>query len=51
MAEGVVFSDGTAAMRWLTEFASTAVYANIEQLEAIHGHGGATRVIFCADLV
>lgn len=51
VAEGVVFSDGTAAMRWLTEFASTAVYANIEQLEAIHGHGGATRVIFCADLV
>jgi hypothetical protein len=45
VAEGVVFSDGTCAMRWRTEVASTAVYASLEDLEYIHGHEGKTRVV------
>ncbi|HEU5046145.1 MAG TPA: hypothetical protein VFT75_18640 [Nocardioidaceae bacterium] len=49
VAEGVVFSDGRVAMRWLTETASTAVYDNIADVTAIHGHNGSTRVVL-ADL-
>lgn len=42
VAEGVRFTDGTAALRWCTEHSSTAVYASMEDLIAIHGHGGKT---------
>ena len=42
VAEGVRFTDGTAAMRWRTGTASTAVYASMADVEAIHGHGGKT---------
>ncbi len=42
VAQGVQFDDGTCAMRWLTETASTAVYDSIGDLEKIHGHGGKT---------
>ena len=43
VAEGVMFSDGTACLRWLTRHASTAVYPDIPTLMEIHGHGGKTR--------
>jgi hypothetical protein len=36
--EGVVFSDGTCAVRWLTEFRSHSVWASYADLEKIHGH-------------
>lgn len=36
--EGVVFSDGTCAIRWLTAKRSTAVWASLEDMRAIHGH-------------
>lgn len=44
VAEGVVFTDGHCAMRWLTETASTAFYDSIADLEKIHGHHGSTVV-------
>jgi hypothetical protein len=44
VAEGVRFGDGTCAMRWRTETASTAVYGSVADLEAIHGHEGATEI-------
>lgn len=46
VAEGVEFSDGTAALRWRSGLASTAVYASVEDLVAIHGHHGATTVVW-----
>lgn len=46
VAEGVVFTDGTAAMRWKTGTASTAVYESIDDVQAIHGHDGATKIVF-----
>jgi hypothetical protein len=46
VAEGVIFTDGRCAMRWLTATASTGLYDSIEQLEQIHGHGGKTKVTF-----
>jgi hypothetical protein len=45
VAQGVCFDDGTCVMRWLTKIASTAFYESLTQLEAIHGHGGKTRVV------
>lgn len=46
VANGIVFPDGSVAMRWATGTASTAVYASVEDVETIHGHGGKTRVVF-----
>jgi hypothetical protein len=36
--EGVVFSDGTACVRWLTEFRSHSIWASWDDLEKVHGH-------------
>lgn len=44
IAEGVVFEDGTVAMRWRTKHVSTALYASVADVEAIHGHNGKTVV-------
>lgn len=44
VAEGFVFEDGTVAMRWKSARASTNIYASIEDVIAVHGHGGATQV-------
>jgi len=48
VAEGIEFSNGMCAMCWLTAMHSVAVYPNIRQLEAIHGHNGRTRVEWAA---
>jgi len=45
VAQGVVFDDGTCALRWLTAHRSTAVYDSVETLEKIHGHGGKTQIL------
>lgn len=44
VAEGVRFSDGAVALRWRTTTSSTAIYDNMGDLIAVHGHGGATQV-------
>ena len=44
VAYGVAFPDGTAVLRWDTKVNSTVFYDSITDLEAIHGHGGKTRV-------
>lgn len=36
--EGVEFSDGTVAVRWLTAKRSTSVWNSLEDMLAIHGH-------------
>jgi len=46
VAEGVQFSNGWCAMSWLTAMHSVAIYPNVQQLQAIHGHNGRTRVEF-----
>lgn len=48
IAEGVLFSDGTCALRWLTKHRSTALYEDLKTLVAIHGHDGKTQVRFPA---
>lgn len=48
VAWGVQFPDGFVAMRWATGApASTVVYeGGIDDVIAIHGHGGNTRVVW-----
>ncbi len=42
VADGVVWQDGTVALRWPR--ASTAIYARVEDVEEIHGADGFTRI-------
>lgn len=42
VAEGVEFSDGMAVLRWLREPYGLNVYLSVEDLLAVHGHGGKT---------
>lgn len=44
VADGVVFPDGTVALRWRGARSSTVVWGSIDDVEAVHGHGGATRL-------
>lgn len=46
VAEGVQFSDGAVAVRWKGEHASVGVWASIRDVDAIHGHGGATEIVW-----
>jgi len=36
--EGVVFSDGTVCVRWLTELRSHSIWSSLGELEKVHGH-------------
>lgn len=46
VAEGVEFSSGHVAMRWHGKDASTCIWSSIRSAMAIHGHGGATRLVW-----
>ncbi len=45
VAEGVEFSDGRVALRWIVgEHRSSVLWDSIADVEKIHGHSGATVV-------
>ena len=47
VAEGVQFTDGKVAIRWVTgKHRSTVVWESIDAVEAIHGHGGMTQIMW-----
>jgi hypothetical protein len=46
VAEGVEWSDGTVTVRWRGEHASTVHWDSVDDVQAIHGHDGATRVVY-----
>lgn len=47
VAEGVIFSDGKVALRWIVgTHKTTVVHDDIDSVIAIHGHHGHTEVIF-----
>ena len=46
VAQGIEFDDGQCVMRWLSKPRTTAIYNNIKELEAIHGHKGRTKIFF-----
>lgn len=45
VARGVVFPSGTCILEWQTFHSSLAVYKNVADVEAIHGHNGKTLLI------
>lgn len=36
--EGVIFTDGSVALRWRTAYKSTSVWASYEDFYQVHGH-------------
>ncbi len=47
VAEGVEFTDGTVVIRWVVgEHRSTVVWPDWHAVEAIHGHDGATQLVW-----
>ena len=36
--EGIEFTDGRVAVRWLTEYRSLSVWDSLGDLEKVHGH-------------
>lgn len=47
VAEGIQFSTGKVVIHWISnDHHSTVVWDSIDSVIAIHGHGGATRLIW-----
>ena len=46
VAEGAVFSNGWVVLVWATSTPSLNFYESIDVVEAVHGHGGLTRIVF-----
>ena len=58
VAEGIEFSDGVVALRWLVPvgapgsgYPTSVVFHDrgIASVQAIHGHGGLTRIVWSGD--
>lgn len=45
VADGCQWPDGTVTIRWRGDRPSTVNWDSIEHAEAVHGHGGATRIV------
>lgn len=45
VAQGVIFDTGKCILQWLTKHNSTTIFDSIDELEAVHGHGGKTRIV------
>lgn len=46
VADGVCWPDGAVAVRWRGERQSTVVWQSMDDVQAIHGHGGATSIVW-----
>ena len=46
VAWGVLFPDNKVITRWNGEIAQFSVWESIADVEAIHGHGGLTRIVW-----
>ncbi len=46
VAYGVEFPDGTCATRWNAARAQTCCWTSIDDVVHVHGHGGATRLVW-----
>lgn len=46
VAWGVKFPDGRAVTRWNSDVAQTCVWESMDEVEAVHGHGGRTQIVW-----
>lgn len=49
VAEGIEFTSGVVALSWLSAWPTSVVFHDrgIESVQAVHGHNGATRIVWC----
>jgi hypothetical protein len=45
VVEGVQFTNGWCAIRWMSSMSSICFYQSIEEVQKIHGHGGKTEIV------
>jgi hypothetical protein len=45
VVEGVEFTNGWCALRWITKNSSVCFYQSLQEVKAIHGHGGKTEIV------
>src|SRR3954468_24191437 len=45
VVEGVEFTNGWCALRWVTNTSSMCFYQSIDEVRRVHGHGGKTELI------
>ena len=45
VADGVIWPDGTVSVRWRGERPSIVHWQSLDDVKAIHGHNGATRIV------
>lgn len=46
VAEGVEFHDGQCVLSWFGQYHSVSVWPSVKDVVAVHGHDGATEVIW-----
>ncbi len=46
VAEGCLFDSGEAVVHWFGEHSSINVYKSIDDVAYVHGHNGATKIVF-----
>jgi hypothetical protein len=46
VADGVLWPDGTVSIRWRGPRPSTVHWGSLDDAEHVHGHGGATRIVW-----
>ena len=49
VAVGVIWPDGQATLKWVskrTKATSLGIYADIDDLEEVHGHDGKTKIVY-----
>ena len=46
VAWGIEFPNGKTVVAWNNQISQTAVWESIDHVEAIHGHGGYTEVVW-----
>ena len=45
VVEGVQFTNGWCALRWISSHSSICFYRSIEEVRQIHSHGGKTEIV------
>ncbi|WP_433717439.1 hypothetical protein ACQP2U_43870 (plasmid) [Nocardia sp. CA-084685] len=50
VADGVVWPDGSVSMRWRGPIRTTVDASCLDDIQTIHGHDGATRVVMLANI-
>ncbi|MCI3271422.1 hypothetical protein [Streptomyces cylindrosporus] len=49
VANGVLWPDGTVSLRWIGERPSTVHWDRLADAKHVHGHGGATRIVWAEE--